>query len=110
MREICKDFGQDEHLPFSALLPPNSLRTLLLFYFGRKLQFRSDPGDIKVRGRGILRDINDTGEKFTVKGQETLMFFFQFNSINQFVKLGLCATLLAPPSVDAWRVPWGDGN
>ena len=55
MSEIWKDFGQDEHLPFSALLPPNSLRTLLLFYFGRKLQFRSDPWDIKVRGRGILK-------------------------------------------------------
>ena len=57
-------------------LPAARPGTLLLFYFGRKLQFRSDPGDIKVRGRGILRDINDTGEKFTVKGQEMLMFFF----------------------------------
>ena len=57
-------------------LPTGRPGTLLLFYFGRKLQFRSDPGDIKVRGRGILRDINDTGEKFTAKGQETLMFFF----------------------------------
>ena len=29
-------------------------------------------------------------------------------SINQFVKLGLCATLLAPPSVDAWREYHGE--
>ena len=71
LTRFCEGFDQVEDF-----LPTARPGTLLLFYFGRKLQFRSDPGDIKVRGRGILRDINDTGEKFTAKGQETLMFFF----------------------------------
>ena len=70
LTRFCEGFDQVEDFPTAR---PG---TLLLFYFGRKLQFRSDPGDIKVRGRGILRDINDTGETCTVKGQETLMFFF----------------------------------
>ena len=58
LTRFCEGFDQVEDF-----LPTARPGTLLLFYFGRKLQFRSDPGDIKVRGRGILRDINDTGEK-----------------------------------------------
>ena len=64
LTRFCEGFDQVEDF-----LPTARPGTLLLFYFGRKLQFRSDTGDIKVRGKGILRDINDTGETCTLYSQ-----------------------------------------